>query len=1207
MEWIRPVLRVLGHCFAVQVPLKTPLGRRIPDYLFYADEAAKLAVKGEVLTEQALGGAVAVGDAKAWGRSLDQGSVKAGQQISQNPSLQIDFYIRYTGLAWGLLTNGRLWRLYHHETAKKLDVYYEVDLPALLEQGEEELFNFFYLFFRREAFVSGWLGSILSESRIYAQGVSHNLQGQVYEALRQVAQGFLDFPRNGLTPTPERLKAIYDNSLILLYRLLFTFYAESRHLLPVGENEAYTRRYSLYALMRQVARDLELGMPAVPSMSGLWGQLRQLWQVLDMGNADLDVPAYNGGLFNPAKHPFLEQFEVGDLHLRHAIDLLARTDEPATGRREFVDYRDLEVRHLGSIYEGLLEYQLRLAPTSSRGVELLTDKGERKATGSYYTPDYIVQYMVEQTIEPLLRALSERISDTNELVQAILGLKVLDPAMGSGHFLVAATDFIARYLTEIISYAKDDSILSLSLANEMGQETPRAGSESEMAYWRRRVVQSCIYGVDLNPLAVELAKLSLWLATVARDKPLSFLDHHLRCGNSLVGAEVARLMLDAVPSKKRRRRKRRKQESAQLSLLSDEMFAATIRDATSFMGQIAALTSDTLLEVRTAEQIYTQQARQATAASRHLADVWTARHFGLTVDESLWQGLSDYVLQRGFEVPQYAHIIKKAQAIATQHRFFHWELEFPEVFFNAQGQLKQQSGGFDAVIGNPPYVRQEALKPFKGFFQARFNSFHGVADLYIYFFEQGIKRLHQKGRMAYISSGTFARANFAKPFRAWFPSHAQFDTLVDFGENQPFEGAEMVRPSIVVLSKGQAQATFRTLFMAGTTIPDSLSAAISKEGFDCESKTLNRPEWTFQPRSQTRLFDKIMAQGTPLIDVVEGNIYYGIKTGLNEAFLIDQSRRDELIKASPASQAILKPLLRGADLRPWYQKDEGRWLIRIPTGWTSEKFGSGLSEQKAWQKFSQLHAGLAKYLEPFAKRGRKRHDQGQYWWELRSCDYYAEFDLPKIFWADIAKVPRFSWDEQKKYVNNKGYIIPNPHPSLLGVLQSRVLWFATSQLCQPLRLRAGLWQYQMFTQFTSRFPIPDMPDNERETIGQLALTISQDAQARYKLHHKTRHRIGSDLGTPNKKLNQKLTAWWTLDFSTFRKQIKKVFKQGIRLSERDEWEEWLAGRQAKHEQLTRAIIQLEKELNRHIYTLFDLTPTEIQLIEESTKYKYGEV
>jgi hypothetical protein len=377
-EWIRPVLKALGHTFNLQAPLKTPFGTRKPDYLLFPDEASRQAAKAHssAFDSQDLRPiALAVADAKAWERPLDQAvetradellKPQKGQAISENPSLQIYVYVQYSGLPWGILTNGRHWRLYHRDTAEKLDVYYEVDLPALLDQGDPEAFKYFYLFFRRDAFISrpdapAWLLQTLEQSRAYARGVSDTLKDQVYEALRHLAQGFLDFPANQLKPDPATLKAIYDHSLIVLYRLLFILYAESRGLLPVPDNLLYTRSYSLDALKKRLARELDQGQPAAPSMATFWQQLRQLWQVIDTGNPDLDVPAYNGGLFKARSDSFLARYQVGDIHLRQAIDLLARTVDPQTRQRVFVDYRDLEIRHLGSIYEGLLEYRVQVA------------------------------------------------------------------------------------------------------------------------------------------------------------------------------------------------------------------------------------------------------------------------------------------------------------------------------------------------------------------------------------------------------------------------------------------------------------------------------------------------------------------------------------------------------------------------------------------------------------------------------------------------------------------------------------------------------------------------------------------------------------------------------------------------------------------------------------------------------------------------------
>jgi hypothetical protein len=269
--------------------------------------------------------------------------------------------------------------------------------------------------------------------------------------------------------------------------------------------------------------------------------------------------------------------------------------------------------------------------------------------------------------------------------------------------------------------------------------------------------------------------------------------------------------------------------------------------------------------------------------------------------------------------------------------------------------------------------------------------------------------------------------------------------------------------------------------------------------------------------------------------------------------------------------------------------------------------GEGFSEFEAWRLFQQRHPSIAAHLAPFANAARKRGDKGEYWWELRPCDYYDAFDGVKIFWPDIAKYPRFVWDEGKTRIGNTGYFTPVASPYLLGVLASRVTWFVISRLSQSFGERAGSERFRLFTQSMEKLPIPDAPEPERQVIGDLAMQITAAARARYAVHQRARRRIQNDLGVEGKKLNQKLTAWWDLDFPAFREEIRKVFKREIPVKERDDWEEWLAEQRRRHDEHTAAIIAGETALNARVYQLFDLTADEIQRIEESTKYNYGEV
>jgi len=421
----------------------------------------------------------------------------------------------------------------------------------------------------------------------------------------------------------------------------------------------------------------------------------------------------------------------------------------------------------------------------------------------------------------------------------------------------------------------------------------------------------------------------------------------------------------------------------------------------------------------------------------------------------------------------------------------------------------------------------------------------------------------------------------------------------------------MVRPSIVVLKRAPQDGGFRSLFLSAK-VPESLEEAVAVEGIDCDASALAQDEWTFQPAELTLLFEKIKAAGRPLSEVVNGRMYRGVLTGLNEAFLIDTATRNRLVESDRTCAPLIKPALRGEDLRPWYQEDEGRWLILVPNGWTAATFGVGLSEAEAFARLKAQHGPVADYLLPFQDAARKRWDKGAYWWELRPCDYYADFDKPKILWPDISKLPRFSYDASGQYINDKGSIVAVDDLALLAILQSRVAWFVLSQIAVPLRLRAGLWQYQLKTQFVSRIPIPDVPEGDREALATLAREITDLSRDRYALHGRTRKRLRDDLGDgdapPAKPLNQKLTAWWNLPgLPALRAEIGKLYKRDIPVKERDAWDDYLADRRAEHRRLTDAIIGREADLNARVYALFGLDEGEIARVEEVTKYPYGEV
>ncbi len=264
------------------------------------------------------------------------------------------------------------------------------------------------------------------------------------------------------------------------------------------------------------------------------------------------------------------------------------------------------------------------------------------------------------------------------------------------------------------------------------------------------------------------------------------------------------------------------------------------------------------------------------------------------------------------------------------------------------------------------------------------------------------------------------------------------------------------------------------------------------------------------------------------------------------------------------------------------------------------------SEEVAWKKLTQLYPDLTRYLEPFGGAARNRQDKGQFWWELRPCDYYDAFEQSKIFWPDIAKYPRFSWGEPDVYVANTGYFVPSKSYALLGILSSRVIWYIISCISQPLGERKGVLIYRLIRQYMERLPIPSLTEDQDSNISAIVRKLIDSAQQRYAVRQKTARRIQRDLGNGQLKLNQKLEEWWLLSFNDLRNEIRKVFKQDIPLKDRDDWEEFLRERSTEIVNLTEKIIRLETELNNCVYAVFKLNEDEIYLIERETKFSYGE-
>lgn len=664
---------------------------------------------------------------------------------------------------------------------------------------------------------------------------------------------------------------------------------------------------------------------------------------------------YNSGLFHfkkePGRHESPDELtlalDIDDKLLRNIVRHLYYPESPY---RFSVISADI----LGQVYEQFLGKIIRLTDGHRAVVE---DKPEvKKAGGVYYTPTYIVDYIIQQTVGKLVEGKTPR---------QVEKIRVLDPACGSGSFLIGAYQFLLDWHLQF--YARNQPEKWARGGKPALVQTSK-GWKLTIAE-RKRILLNNIYGVDIDMQAVEVTKLSLLLKvlegetgqtlqTVLRifqERALPDLGDNIKCGNSLIGPDFY--------------------QQAELPLLTDD--------------------------------------------ERYRINV------------------------------------------------FDWQAEFSEIF---------KAGGFDAVIGNPPYVRQESLSNFKDYFERHYEAFDGVADLYAYFMEKGVKLLRDGGLFSIIVSSSFLRATYGEPLRRMLKARAAVVRIVDFGGLAVFAKAKDTYVCIPLLAKGAKQSRVE-VSQVKSLKNLKLSEYVPANHFDIPHERLTAEAWSLKSDAEAAVFAKMMKAGKPLGDYVERKMFYGVKTGFNEAFEIGLAERSSLTKASPETKFLIKQFLGGQEIRRYFVEGDPRFIILIPCGWTKEqmvkerKTTADLSERAAWNWFGKTYPNLAEHFTPFADALKRRQDQGDYWWELRPCDYYEYFDAPKLIFPDICKGPRFYFDRTGIYLANTAYCLGTDDLYLLGFLNSRLFWFAISNISIPFGIRAGEYRYRLIYQYMEKVPV----------------------------------------------------------------------------------------------------------------------------------------
>jgi type I restriction-modification system DNA methylase subunit len=702
---------------------------------------------------------------------------------------------------------------------------------------------------------------------------------------------------------------------------------------------------------------------------------------------------FNGEIFKPH---LSEEIQIDSEILARIIKRLYPPQSPYR-------FDVIGVELLGSIYERYLGNTIRLTPKQVR----VEEKPEvRKAGGVYYTPKYIVDYIVKNTVGKVIEGKTPK---------QIEKIRILDPACGSGSFLIGAFQYLIDYHTQWYLEHPEQEVRhahpSLDFMREV--HTDPDGTKRLSVYRKAKILRNNLFGVDIDPQAVEITMMSLYLKALEGEQSqlppkqhlLPELKYNIQCGNSLIGPDIYD---------------------------QGVLFAEDERD------RINAFDWDFV----------------AQGPLSGPAGLPAQGEFGpCAVSENDRIG-----------APRQPRRARKAA-----------RLEGEPCATISIGQV-MGSGGFDVVIGNPPYVRQESISQFKGYFQTHYKSFDGVADLYVYFMEKGLRLLREGGYYSIIVSSSFLRTNFAEPLRAFLKKAAAPLRIVDFGGLAVFENAKDTYVCIPLLAKQKQPERVQVARIASLDF-DDLDGCLGPALYTIPHQRLTPEAWSLKSDAEAAVFEKIMKARTPLGKYVEGRMFYGIKTGLNEAFVLSEKEWKAILAESPAARPLIKRFLGGQNILRYYIEDVRQYLVVVPCGWTRQEMSKPqkkarpTSEKEAWSRFSDEYSGLAKHLAPFAEACRKRQDQGDYWWELRPCDYYGYFDGPKIIFPDICKGPRFYADDTDLYLANTAYCLGTGDRYLLGILNSRLFWFAISNISIPFGIRAGEYRYRLIYQYMERVPI----------------------------------------------------------------------------------------------------------------------------------------
>jgi adenine-specific DNA-methyltransferase len=881
---------------------------------------------------------------------------------------------------------------------------------------------------------------------------------------------------NGFAPDEDTPSVFYKAILQNLFFATLNTETDKRDWAKDGQNFMAHNLYRYMELFRDPTTALEL-FKDIPFLNG------GLFECLDHIEGTKSNPRYirmDGFSRRPDSQPvvpdvlfFGDEREVdlshayGETRYRRArvrglIHTLASYNFTLTENTPFDQEVALDPELLGQVFENLLAAYNPETRTTAR-----------KATGSYYTPREIVDYMVDEALIAVLKTrLEATFPDTKNvedrlrhlfayndephqftetevvtLIDAIDHVKILDPACGSGAFPMGILHRLVFVLGKLDpnnarwkerQIAKAREIPDATVREKVIADIEQSFTSNELDYGRKLyLIENGIYGVDIQPIAVQIAKLRFFISLVVDQR---------------VNPKAENRGILALPN------------------LETRFVAA-----------------NTLVGIARPRQLAFRNAK-IDELERELAQVRAAHFTAKTPTTKRKYRERDAALRT-----EIAEILKTDgwddQTARLLAGWDPYDQNASAPFFDAEWMFGIRDG-FDIVIGNPPYVRQEEIKELKPLLQAQgYHCYTGTADLYVYFYERALDLLRDGGILSFISSNKFFRSAYGQKLRELL-ARQTLHCIIDFGDAPVFTA--IAYPTILVLSKAPtADSQLRALNWQPGPPVEEFPHIFRTHSFLLAQRELRPDGWRLASPVNLRLLDKLRAAGTPLGEYVNGRLYYGIKTGLNEAFVVDRATRDRLIAEHPSSADVLRPFLRGRDIKRWRVEFANQYLIRIESSENKQHPWSGKPEQAAEKIFAMTYPAIHAWFERFRRALIARDDQGKYFWELRSCAYWQEFERPKIVYPNICKQNEFAWEDSSFYTNQKAFIITEVSKYLLGILNSSVIMWLFTQLLAKLQNDF----YEPSAIFMKKFPIPNPRTEECKVLETLVDRILAAKQA----------------------------------------------------------------------------------------------------------------